>query len=72
MGANIADFGKNEEGVNLFRINGSKDEIAKAIQDIKDLGCEVWEPFELEQAHKHWSVLLKIHIPEEPEEYEGA
>lgn len=64
MGAIIGDFGKNQEGYNLFRINGSKDEIQKAISDLENLGCEVWEPYEMEQAHKHWSVLVKIQIPE--------
>jgi hypothetical protein len=59
------DFGKkNEDGVNLYRINGSKDEIAKAVQDLKELGCEVWEPYELETSHKSWSVLLKVQIPD--------
>lgn len=65
MGAIIMDFGKDTEGINLFRINGTKVEIEKAIQDIKDLGCEFWgEPYELEQSHKHWSVLVKFLIPE--------
>lgn len=64
MGAIIGDFGKNQEGVNLFRINGTKDEIKKAIDDLQELGCEVWEPYELEKSHKHWSVLIKIQIPD--------
>lgn len=58
-------FGKNSEGVNLFRINGTADEIKKAIQDMKELGCELWdEPYELEKSHKHWSVLVRFMIPE--------
>ena len=68
MGAIIGDFGKNEAGVNLYRINGTKDEISKVITDLRELGCEVWEPFELEKAHKHFSVLLKVQIPEIKEE----
>lgn len=65
MAAIIGDFGKNEEGINLFRINGTKVEIEKAIQDFKDLGCELWDdPYELEKSHKHWSVLVRIKIPE--------
>ena len=65
MGAIVADFGRNEEGLNLFRINGSKAEIEKALQDFKNLGCEIWEdPIALEKAHKHWSVLIRIKIPE--------
>jgi len=65
LGAIIADFGKNEEGLNLFRINGSKAEIEKAFQDFQNLGCEIWDdPVELEKAHKHWSVLIRIKIPE--------
>ena len=70
MGAIIADFGKNEEGLNLFRINGTKEEINKAIEDIKKLGAEVWgEPFLFEKAHKHWSVLVRIQLPELHDEY---
>jgi hypothetical protein len=64
MGAIIGDFGKTDEGVNLYRINGTKDEINKAISDLIELGCEVWEQYELEKSHKHWSVLLKIQIPD--------
>lgn len=64
MAAFIGDFGKNEDGLYLFRINGTKLEIEKAIQDIKDLGCEIWgEPYELEKAYLQWSVLLKIWLP---------
>lgn len=64
MGAIIGDFGKNDQGVNLFRINGTKDEIRKAIDDLVELGCEVWQPYEWEKSHKHWSVLIKVQIPE--------
>jgi hypothetical protein len=65
LGAIVADFGRNEEGLNLFRINGSKAEIEKALQDLKNVGCEIWEePIALEKAHKHWSVLVKIKVPE--------
>lgn len=70
MGAIIADFGKNERGINIFRINGTKEEINKAIEDIKKLGAEVWgEPFLFEKAHKHWSVLVRIQLPELHDEY---
>lgn len=66
MAAFIADFGKNEEGLNLYRINGTKNEIEKALQDLKNLGCELWEnPVELEKAHKAWSILIRIKLPEE-------
>jgi hypothetical protein len=71
VGAIIGDFGKNADGVNLFRINGSKDEIKKAIEDLREVGCEVWEPYELEKSHKHFSVLLKVQIPEIEEVPEG-
>lgn len=64
MGAIIGDFGKNDQGVNLFRINGTKDEIRKAIDDLVEIGCEVWQPYEWEKSHKHWSVLIKVQIPE--------
>ena len=64
MAAIIGDFGKNEEGLNLLRINGTKAEIEKAIQDIKDVGCDVYEIFDYEKAHKHLSILIRIKIPE--------
>lgn len=64
MGAIIGDFGKNDQGVNLYRINGTKDEIRKAIDDLVEIGCEVWQPYEWEKSHKHWSVLIKVQIPE--------
>lgn len=71
MAAKYYDFGKNEEGLNLIRINGSKTELEKVIQDIKDLGYEVCNPIEIEKAHKEMSVLLKLFIPEISEEKEG-
>ena len=71
MAAIIADFGKNEEGLNLFRINGTKEEIEKAIQDIKNVGCEIYEAFDYEKAHKHFSILIKIKIPEVQKEKEA-
>jgi hypothetical protein len=71
LGAIIADFGKNEEGLNIFRINGTKKEIEKAIFDMKNLGAEIHgEPYlfdkgyNFEKAHKHWSVLLRIQMPD--------
>ncbi len=63
MGAIIADFGKNEEGLNLFRINGTKTEIFDAVDKFLCLGCEIYTQ-ELEKSHKHWSILLKMKIPE--------
>jgi hypothetical protein len=64
LGAIIGDFGKDHEGVNLYRINGTKEEIKKAIDDLAELGCEVWQPYEFEKSHKHFSVLIKLQIPE--------
>ncbi len=64
MGAIIGDFGKNEHGLNLYRINGTKDEIDNAIKNLQELGCEVWQPYEFEKSHKHFSVLVKVQIPE--------
>ena len=73
MGAIIADFGKNERGLNIFRINGTKDEIEKAIYDMQNLGFEVWgEPYVFEKAHKHWSVLLKVQVPDFETDHEQA
>ena len=65
MAAIIGDFGKNEIGLNLYRINGTKEEIESAIHDLKELGCELWdEPYVLEKAYKQKSVLIRIKIPE--------
>lgn len=68
MGAIIGDFGRDKQGLNLYRINGTKIEINKAIEDLKELGCEVWQPYEFEKSHKHFSVLIKIQVPEIKEE----
>lgn len=67
MPAIIMDFGKGHEDLNLYRINGNKEEIYKAIDDMKNLGCEIFSIVALEKAHKHWSVLIKIKIPEASE-----
>jgi hypothetical protein len=64
LGAIIGDFGKDQTGVNLYRINGTKAEIKKAIDEMIELGCEVWQPYEFETSHKHFSVLIKVQIPE--------
>lgn len=73
MGAIIADFGKNEEGLNLFRINGTKEEIEKAMFDMKNLGAEIWgEPYLFEKSHKHWSVLIRAQMPDFEAEHERA
>jgi hypothetical protein len=64
LGAIIGDFGKDDNGVNLYRINGTMVEINNAIEEMKELGCEVWQPYEFEKSHKHFSVLVKIQIPE--------
>jgi hypothetical protein len=70
MGAIIADFGKNEHGLNIFRINGTKEEIEKAIYDMQNLGFEVWgEPYYFEKASKHWSVLIKVLVPNFEEDH---
>ncbi len=72
MGAIIADFGKNEDGLNLFRVNGTKAEIYDAIDKFLCLGCEIYdEPQELEKAHKQWSILLKMKIPENQSAEDG-
>lgn len=64
MRAIIADFGKDAEGVNIFRLNGTKEEIENAIADLKKIGCELWDdPIFFEKAHKHWSALIKVQIP---------
>jgi hypothetical protein len=68
MGAIICDFGRNEEGLFLYRVNGDKKEINKYIDELKDIGCEFYEPIELEETWKHYSVLLKIKFPADVEE----
>jgi hypothetical protein len=68
MGAIICDFGKNEQGLYLYRVNGDKKEIDKYIEELKDLGCEFYEPIELEKTWKCYSVLLKLKFPADVEE----
>jgi hypothetical protein len=73
MGAIIADFGKNQRGLNIFRINGTKEEIEKAITDMKNLGAEIWgEPYIFEKSHKHWSILIRVQMPDFDGEQERA
>ena len=59
MGAFIVDFGKNKDGLNLYRINGTKEEIEDAIDRFSALGIEVSEPYEFEKAHMQSSVLVR-------------
>lgn len=68
MGAIIMDFGRNNDGLFLYRINGEKKEIEKYISDLKELGCEIYEPIDLEKTWKQHSVLLKIKFPSDIEE----
>jgi hypothetical protein len=68
MGAIICDFGKNEDGLYLYRVNGDKTEINKYIDELKSIGCEIFEPIELERTWKQYSVLLKIKFSPEVEE----
>ena len=61
----VANFGTDNEGVTTFRINGEKEDLVTIIKEAKDLGFEFWEKPNLEKAHKHYSVLLKVYIPRE-------
>ena len=70
MGAFIADFGLNKEGLKLFRINGTIDEIEDAIQRLTALGYELGDSYEFEKAHMQSSVLVRMVVPvPEPEKY---
>jgi hypothetical protein len=61
----IGDFGKDEEGVYTYRINGDKADLEKIIQESKDLGYEFWTEPVIEKIWKNYTLLLKIYIPEE-------
>ena len=70
MGAFIADFGLNKDGLKLFRINGTIDEIEDAIQRLTALGYELGDSYEFEKAHMQSSVLVRMVVPvPEPEKY---
>ena len=70
MGAFIADFGLNKEGLKLFRINGTKDEIEDAIKKLTALGYGLGDSYEFEKAHMQSSVLVRMVVPvPEPEKY---
>jgi hypothetical protein len=70
MGAFIVNFGKNKDGLNLYRINGTKEEIEDAIEKLSALGIELSEPYEFEKAHMQSSVLVKMKMPfPEPESF---
>jgi hypothetical protein len=67
----IGDFGKDEEGVRTYRINGDKADLERIIQESADLGYEFWIEPVIEKSWKTYTLLLKIYIPEEmgyPEE----
>ncbi len=64
MAAFIADFGRNEQGINLFRVNGTEKEIHQAITELKKIGCLICDEIQIEKAYKESSVLLKIKIPD--------
>jgi hypothetical protein len=68
MGVFIADFGKTNDGLYLYRINGDRKEIEKYIEELKHLGCELYDETELERTWKQFSVLLKIKFPHKIEE----
>lgn len=59
----VADFGKTEEGVLTYRINGKKNDLYRMIEEIEVIGFTFMEPPIVEKAHKHWSVLVKILLP---------
>jgi hypothetical protein len=68
LGAIICDFGRNQDGLYLYRVNGDKKEIEKYIDELKNLGCEFFDSIELEKSHKSFSVLLRIKFPPEVDE----
>ena len=70
MGAFIADFGINKEGLRLYRINGTQAEIEDAIDRLSALGYEVADSYEFEKAHRQLSVLVRMTMPvPEPEPF---
>jgi hypothetical protein len=66
----ISDFGKNEEGVRTYRVNGEKVDLEKAIEELREVGWGFWAEPKIEVSHKHWTVLLKIYNPKEYEDAE--
>jgi hypothetical protein len=71
----ICDFGKRDDGYNLFNIHGSKEQVAKAIKQIKEIGVEIKDNYVIERAAPHinsmysdYVAIVYVWIPEEEED----
>lgn len=73
MGVQFYDFGKKSDGTNLMKIFGKEEEVKKAIERLKNEGCEVREPYEIEEkAHNHFTCIFRLRIPIEEGDLEEA
>lgn len=61
----VANFGRNKEGVHLYRVNGDKADLERIIKESFEMGWAFWEEPKIEKVFKTYSVLLKIYDPKE-------
>lgn len=61
----VASFGKDQEGVHTFRVNGGKDDLERIIKEAYEMGWAFWEKPNIEEVFKYYSVLLRIYDPKE-------
>ena len=71
MGAHIAEFGALPSGFIMYRIGGTKLEIAEAMEELEAQDIQIQSPIEIVKAsHNSWSALIRLKMPEpvvEPE-----
>lgn len=58
----VADFGESN-GIRTFRINGSREDLEKVINECRREKAEIINPAEIQQVRKgDWTLLLKIKV----------
>ena len=64
-GVYVCYFGSNKEGVTTYRVNGELEDLVTIIDEAKNIGYAFFETPIVEKSHKHYSVLLRLYVPEE-------
>lgn len=61
----VADFGM-KDGIQVFRVNGDKEDLLTLIEECRLMGHRFDDEPELEHVYKNnWTILLKIKVPVE-------
>jgi hypothetical protein len=59
----IGDFG-SQDGIQVYRICGSKEDIYRVLDEARDMGHKFWDTPVINHVHNsQWTVLLKLKIP---------